>query len=176
MVRQDFEGKKLYKKAWYVIETKPREEHKVAQRLKLQKIQVFLPSIEMESLVFGRSTCQIKPLFPNYLFANFIFPESGETIKWSSGVKKILCFDDVPIAVDEAVIVFLRDRLNKKGVFEYRKHFKPGEAVRITRGPLKDLEGVFIREISGRDRVQILLRMLEFSHKVELHSNCVGMV
>jgi transcription antitermination factor NusG len=51
-------------------------------------------------------------------------------------------------------------RLERIGYFDPGSKFRPGDRVRITCGPLKDLEAVFDRNLSKDGRVRILLEFL----------------
>ena len=161
---------------WFVIETKPNGEFQVSVRLNQLEIQSFIPMIQSETIVFGRILQQVKPLFPNYIFAKFDYDLMGSKVKWLSGIKQILSSGNGPIAVTEEIINAIKQRMGKKGVIEHQKRFRPRQPVRIAHGPLKDFDGVFLRDMPGRDRVQILLRVLEFSHKIEIHSGCLEAV
>ena len=54
-------------KHWYVVHTKPGNEHRVEANLSNQGIEVFLPLLETFQYSSGKMIQKIKPLFPNYL-------------------------------------------------------------------------------------------------------------
>jgi transcriptional antiterminator RfaH len=54
---------------WYVIRTKPGDEHHVEANLQKQSIEVFLPLVEAYRNNHGKMVRVTKPLFPCYIFA-----------------------------------------------------------------------------------------------------------
>ncbi|MDP3016772.1 MAG: transcription termination/antitermination NusG family protein, partial [Deltaproteobacteria bacterium] len=54
---------------WFVIQTKPGDEHRVETHLLNQKIEIFLPLLEIHQYSSGKMIQKIKPLFPSYIFA-----------------------------------------------------------------------------------------------------------
>ncbi len=164
------------KLAWYVIQTKVNQESTVAARLGLLGIETFVPLMESQVLYFGRLTMRVQPLFPRYIFAKFDYPQHVDRVSRTVGIKGIICFDQRPAAISEEVIHFLKSRMNSKGIFSVRKKFQKNQTVRIKNGPFKDLTGVFIKELSGSDRVLILLKAIGFQSKVELHSALLEVV
>jgi transcription antitermination factor NusG len=61
--------------------------------------------------------------------------------------------------VDGAVEI-IRSRMDDQGRVKVGLELKPGEAVRIRSGPLKDLIGIFDNKVSPRGRVRILLQLV----------------
>jgi len=77
-------------RSWYVIHTKPSNEHRVETNLSNQEIEVFLPLLETFQYISGKIIPKIKPLFPNYLFAKLDIDVHYYKVKWTRGVSKIL--------------------------------------------------------------------------------------
>jgi hypothetical protein len=49
----------------------------------------------------------------------------------------------------------------------------PGEPVIVNRGPFYGLEGVFVEELSGKERVTILLQTIEWQARVQVDKTAV---
>jgi len=78
-------------------------------------------------------------------------------------VQGLVMFGGVPAAVPETLIAGLRERLQQieaAGGLGRRPSFKPGERVRIVAGPLAGYEAIFDAQLSGEERVQVLLAFL----------------
>ena len=161
---------------WYVIQTRPREEEAVEERLKRKGIRTFLPRVETEQVLFGRVIRKVGPLFSGYLFAKWDLEQEIDRVRWEYGLKRIVSFNDEPARVREEVIRVIRFQANRAGIVRFRKKFRPSQAVRIIHGPMRDLEGIFIKEVSGGDRVQILLKALRFCSRIELHRSMLEQI
>ncbi len=145
---------------WYVIQTKPGNEHRVEAHLSNQDIAVFLPMLETLHYLNGKTTSKIKPLFPSYLFASLDICAAYYKIKWTRGVKKILGIGSEPTPVSEKVILTLRQRMGEKNVVRLDDGLEKGSVVQFTSGPFKDLMGVFDKKMSDGGRVRVLLSLI----------------
>ena len=89
---------------WFVIQTKPRDEHRVKTHLLNQEIETFLPLFGTHQYRNGKMVRTIKPLFPNYLFSRLDLTLQYYKGKWTRGVSKILGTGDGPVPISEIVI------------------------------------------------------------------------
>lgn len=143
---------------WWVVFTQPHKEEVVQGLLASMGLETFLPMIRPAHIRADRRPW--KPLFPRYLFVRAILqlvPRSR--LEWLPGVTALVSFGGEPARVPNSVIDYLRQRvalLNQHGY----GYIAPGERVRITSGPLKDLEAIFERPISDAGRVRILVNIL----------------
>ena len=156
-------------KSWYVIQTKPKKEEHAARFLEQGSIEVFFPRMEGISIVYGKSRKVIKSLFPNYIFARFDPFESYQLIQWSRGVSRVVGFENGPAPIDYKVIEIIKRRVDKRCVVKKALHLKARDPVRVRSGPFKDLAGMFERWVSDEGRVRVLLDLLNYTAKVELH-------
>ena len=145
---------------WYVIQTKPADEHRVDAHLSNQGITVFLPMLETFHHVNGKMIPKIKPLFPSYLFARLDICAAYYMVKWTRGVNKILGMGSEPTPVSEKVIRTLRQRMGENDVVRLDDGLEEGSVVQFTSGPFKDLMGVFDKKMSDGGRVRILLSLI----------------
>jgi transcription antitermination factor NusG len=107
-------------------------------------------------------------MFPCYLFVQAAMPADFYRISYTPGVHSIVCFSDAePAPVDASVLAFLRSREGPDGVI--RTHgFEPGGRVRVVGGPLRGLDAVVERRLNARQRVRVLLEMLQRQTRVDL--------
>ena len=147
-------------KHWYVLHSKPNAEYQVAGALQGRGIQTYLPEIGTYK---ARPGCKGRPFFPCYLFARVDFREIGVSqLRWIPGLHRIVAFDDHPMPVSDEAIDLIRDRLeglNARGGRPIHP-FRPGDAVRITQGPLQGMLAVFEKPTTPAERVQVLLAFL----------------
>jgi len=153
---------------WFVIQTKPGDEHRVETHLLNQKIEIFLPLLETHQYQNGKIVRRIKPLFPNYLFAKLDLEQHYYKVKWTRGVSKILGIGNGPIPVSEKVIHTIREKIGKDNLIKLEEEWKEGDVVQITSGPFKELKGIFQKKMSDNGRVRILLNLIGVDIPVQI--------
>jgi transcriptional antiterminator RfaH len=153
---------------WFVIQTKPGDEHRVNTHLLNQEIETFLPLFESHQYYSGKIVQKIKPLFPNYLFARLDMGFHYYKVKWTRGVSKILGNGDGPIPISEKVVLKIRERVGKDNFIKLEEEWKEGDMVQITTGPFKELMGVFQKKMSEKGRVRILLNLIGVDVPVQI--------
>ncbi len=145
---------------WYVIQTKPGNEHRVEMNLMNQEIETFLPLVETYQWKCGKIVETIRPFFPNYLFSRLDLRLHYYKVKWTRGVSKILAAGNEPAPISEKVIRSIKEKIIKGNVVRLEDELKEGERVQITSGPFKDLTGIFQKKMSDSGRVRILLSLI----------------
>ena len=160
---------------WHVIQSKPHQGDRVAAQLvELLGIEVYNPKVEVRTVRGTRKVAQVRPLFPNYLFAKLDLPAEWKTITFTRGVARVLGGWEDPRPVDEAVIVAIREQERRKDRLISYYRFQKREPVVVRSGPLKDIHGIFDRYVDEGGRVRILLSLIGFAAAVELESEQVS--
>jgi transcriptional antiterminator RfaH len=144
---------------WFVVRSKPRREDYAQGQLARRGVETFLPRI----LELGRGGTGpiVGPLFPGYLFARLDLSCQFTRVIWAPGVRGLVAFGDVPCPVNPQVIDFLQERCGAEGIVHALPTFQQGDLVRITSGPFSGLVGVVSGRVGGRDRVQVLMEILQ---------------
>ena len=158
---------------WYVIRTKPHNEEVAQSYLNNHGITTFLPWMESLKNISDKI---VKPLFPGYLFAQFDLKESYPLVKWGKGVNRILGYGRYPTSLDDTVISIIKSRTDEKNIVRKAYHLNKNDTIRIRSGPLKDLLGIFDRWLSDSGRVRVLLNLIGYQPKLELHYSQVERV
>jgi transcription elongation factor/antiterminator RfaH len=153
---------------WYVVQTKPANEHRVEMNLLNQEIEVFLPLLETFQYSRAKVIQKIKPLFSNYLFAKLDIDAHYYKVKWTRGVNKILGSGVEPVPISEKVIQAIRERTGKGNLVKLEEEWREGDPVRINSGPFKELIGIFQKKMSGNGRVRILLNLIGVDVPVQI--------
>ena len=153
---------------WFVIQTKPGDEHRVETHLVNQNIETLLPLFEMHQYSNGKMIQKIKPLFPNYIFARLDLKVHYYKVKWTRGVSKILGNGDGPVPIYEKVIESIKERVGKDNLVKLEEELTEGDVVQITSGPFKELRGIFQKKMSDNGRVMILLNLIGVDIPVQI--------
>ena len=159
-IDQRNEKDEIASRSWYVVHTKPCNEHRVETNLSNQEIETFLPLLETFQYTNGKIFPNIKPLFPNYLFAKFDIDVHYYKVKWTRGVNKILGVGSEPIPISEKVIQAIRERMGENNLVKLEDGLERGNLIQFTSGPFKDLMGVFDKKMSDGKRVRVLLGLI----------------
>lgn len=162
-------------RSWFVCQSNPREEPRARHYLQEKGFEVYLPMMEAERLTRAGAIKYLKPLFPSYLFVRFYAPEESTYVRWTRGVRKILPESDEPVALEDSVVDSVRALAQKDGIIRKRPLSK-SDRVRILRGPFKDLIGIFEEWASDEGRVRILLEIVNYQARLELHHSFVARV
>jgi transcriptional antiterminator RfaH len=158
----------MTQRQWYVVYTKPGDEHRVEKNLTNQEIETFLPLLESYQYFQGRLLQKIKPLFPNYLFAKLDIDLHYYKVKWTRGVNKILGIGSEPLPISEKVIHTIKSRMGENNLVKLDDGLREGNIVQFTSGPFKDLMGVFDKKMSDGKRVRVLLSLIGVDVPVQI--------
>ena len=162
-------------KNWFVIQTKPRQEHRALFFLGNKGVEVYLPKMEVMSFHAGRGCTVRRPLFPGYLFARFEADSDTDTVRWTQGVMRVLLHSSRPVPLGDDVVQNIRSMEERDGLIR-RRELQRYNRVRITRGPFKDVLGIFDCWLSDRDRVKILIDLVSYQAAMELHPSLIERV
>ncbi len=114
----------------------------------------------------------IRPLFPRYVFARF-GANLISKVRYTRGVHSIVDFGDGPVMVADEVIESIRSRILADGFVKLGEEFKSGDKVFIKSGPLKNLEGVFDKDLKASKRVMILLTSVNYDGRLIVERDVV---
>ncbi len=159
-------------KKWYVIQTKVREEDRATFFLRQVGIEIYFPKMEVCTMTGTKATMARKPLFPNYIFAHFDAQKDLFSVSWAKGVQKVLPESPTPVPLDEEIMESIKSLAGKDNVVR-KRNFKKNERVRVIRGPMKDVMGIFENWASDRGRVRILLDLFNYQARLELHHSLI---
>ena len=151
---------------WYVVYSKPHKEEQAQFHLRMKKLDVFFPRLDLVRVAEKRK--RIIPLFPNYLFVRIHLPTEFHYVSWSPGVKRIVSFGDRPLPLDERVVDFLRQQTDPEGVIQACSQLRPGQEVEIRGGPFDGLIAIIQDPPDDKGRVKILLKLLSRQITVKL--------
>ncbi len=154
---------------WYAIYTKPKREDSTVFYLNNAGIETLNPKIKTIKYVRKKYTDVIEQLFPSYIFAFFDSHKHTQMIKYTRGVNYIVGKES-PLIVPSEIIDAIREQMEGDIVKQDPEDLKKGDWVLIKEGPFKNFHGIFERNISGKERVMILLQALHCKLDIESRS------
>ncbi len=144
--------------AWYALYTKPHAERQVSQALQARGHETYLPMMPVWRA--RRRRMEDEPLFACYSFVHLDLDEIGiSEVAWLPGVRSVVSFGGEPTPMPEGIIEHIRRRVRQM-TGTPQNVMRPGDRVRITEGPFKDLEAVFEDHLTGFERAQVLVQVM----------------
>jgi transcriptional antiterminator RfaH len=153
---------------WYAIHTKPRQEENAALNLTRENVTVFNPRTRRARIGRGKIVRTAEPLFPGYIFADFLPEKQYNLVRYSRGVSSIVGGVDSIWQVSQEIIDLIRDRQDDEGYIKLVSSLKPGDRVEIHNGPFKGLTGIFSGQLRPAERVMILLQSIGMQARLEI--------
>jgi transcriptional antiterminator RfaH len=147
---------------WYVMQSKPRKEAFLRERLRTQRIEVYLPSIRVVPV--NPRARKEQPFFPGYLFVHVDLEKVPiSELGWISGSVGLVCYGGEPAYVGDALIREIQKQVEdiSDSADSYVDRFRPGDLVAINDGPFATYKAMFDCRLSGSDRVRVLLELLQ---------------
>ena len=147
---------------WCATQTHKNSEDLSVQHLLRQGFKVFLPK-HLKRRSHARKIDWVpRPLFPGYLFVE-IDPDNlpWRKIRSTIGIIDVIHFGTKPAAVPDKVIREIQARQDQNGLVKtyFGNTFQSGQAVRVLRGALGDLDAMF-ESTNDQNRVTVLLSLL----------------
>lgn len=144
---------------WYIVMAKTRQEHSSTSFLSRAGIETFYPEVNECLNVRGRRRFRRSGLFPGYFFARFDYERECRIVSYSRGVRKIVAFGHIPAEVDPSLLSEIRECIRKQDVVQVPS-FKPGDVLRINKGPFAGIRAVFESAMPRKKRAIVLLHVL----------------
>jgi transcriptional antiterminator RfaH len=147
--------------AWYCARTQPKHEQIAARSLRSRfGLDVFNPRLKMERSTRRGVVRVIEPLFPCYVFVRCDLSERIDQIRHTNGISSLVRFGvRIPTVPDE-VVEELRQCFETEEPMEVEDRLTPGSSVTLVEGPFLGTQGVIVRVLPAKRRVQILLDFL----------------
>ena len=160
---------------WVAVRTKPHQERFAESYIGQLGVECFLPRLQERKIIRRVHKTCVDPLFPGYLFARIDPLEHYRMVKYAKGVRTVVEFGSSPAFVDDQIIDSIRSRMVNGRISLPNEPTQFGQVVRIVRGPLEGVEAIFERNVSGSQRVVLLLRAIAYQARLvvprELVSN-----
>ena len=161
---------------WFLVYTKAKEEEIAQKNCANQGFETFLPMIAYEKISQPKSF-SLKPMFPRYLFITInVEKDNWHLIKSTRGVSHLVLFGNKFAAVPNAVIEFIKTRVNNHSIVKHnvtRQLFQKGDKLVINKGVFQGKEAKFL-SMTGKERVRILLKLMNELIIAEIPEHDIG--
>jgi transcription antitermination factor NusG len=151
---------------WNAVYTRHQHEKSVAGSLAENGFEVFLPAYNTIRQWTDRKIQLSVPLFRCYVFVRSSF-ERRLPILTTPGVHFIVMFAGRPAVIPDLEMDAIRKAVESKLPVEPHPFLQCGDWVRVTSGPLTDVEGILVRK-KGSYRLILSAELLGKSIAVEI--------
>jgi transcription elongation factor/antiterminator RfaH len=160
---------------WYALWTHSHCEPLVRDQLTAKGFDAFLPMVHTWSLHARARRLVRVPLFPGYLFVRHAIDKSSYVeIMKTRGVVRVLGERwDRPAIIPDAEIESIQRALDTDVPVLPHAYLQEGQRVRITAGPLADVEGILVHSKPNKGLVVLSVNLLQRSVAVEVDCTTV---
>ncbi|OQY32074.1 MAG: hypothetical protein B6I38_05015 [Anaerolineaceae bacterium 4572_5.1] len=154
---------------WYVLRSKPREEEVLWDYVSSKKVECFYPRIRANPV--NPRARKVKPYFPGYMFIKADLAETGHSeFRWMPHSLGLVHFGDEPASVPDNLISGIKRTVAKitEAGGEKFLDLQSGDDVYIEDGPFAGYRAIFDAQVSGRERVRVLLQALNNQREMPL--------
>lgn len=143
---------------WYAIRTRSRHEKIVAEHLRSQGMESFLPVVKRSHKWTDRTKEVELPVFAGYIFVRMVFSSAERLgVLQTHGVVGFVGMKNVALPIPDGQIQDVRTLLASDVPFEERAFLRGGRRARIRGGSLDGIEGI----LSAHDQSQSLVVSLD---------------
>jgi transcription antitermination factor NusG len=157
---------KLLPREWWAVYTRHQHEKTVAESFSRSDLEVFLPLYSIARQWKDRVRHLSLPLFPGYVFLRGEYERRVQILS-TPGVHCIVTIANRPATIPEVEVEAIRRAVESPLEIEPHPFLRRGNWVRITSGPLADIEGILIRR-KGSCRLILSAELLQKSIAIEV--------
>lgn len=160
---------------WYVLWTCSHSEQLVYDQLAAKGFHLFLPKIDVWSRRGGLRHLIRAPMFPGYLFLHHVMDKASYIkVREARGLVRILGGGSDQLAVvPHKEIEAIQNVVEAQLPALPHPYLREGQRVRITRGPLADVEGILVRLKPNKGLLVLSIDLLQRSVAVEVDCTLV---
>jgi transcriptional antiterminator RfaH len=149
---------------WYVLRSKANKEMILWRELSARALECFFPQLNVRPA--NPRSRKVLPYFPGYLFVRTDIEELGTSMfQWMPFSSGLVSFAGVPATVPDNLVQAIRrhvEQVNAAGSAEAQlAGLRQGDVVLIQGGPFEGHEAIFDTRLPGRERVRVLLKLLQ---------------
>lgn len=148
---------------WYCVHTRPRKEAQVEGYChNVLGLETYYPRLRRPRVIRRVRRIMTGPLFPRYLFCRFDPAAFYRLVRYAPEAVDVVHVGPTPAVVSTALIDEMKQWAGEGfDILTLDPPLHVGDRVEITDGPMRGLTAVILRTSDDRDRVAILLSILE---------------
>ena len=150
---------------WFLLQCKPLQQARAELNLQQQGFTFYAPEHTVQRLRRGRVDVGTEALFPGYVFIQLDSQSNWRALRATKGVSRVVGFGDRPLAVPDALIAALQQRLQSPAAPVAL--YKAGARVLITEGCFKHIEAI-VQAVTPQQRIVVLLNILNTQQAVQM--------
>jgi len=161
---------------WHALWTRSHCEQLVHDQLAAKGFDLFLPTIDQWSRRGGLRHLIRTPMFPGYVFLHGAMDKATylEVVKARALVRILGERWDRLATIPDGEIAAIRRIVDARVPALAYAYLREGQRVRITRGPMTDVEGILVRTKPNRGLLVVSVDLLRRS--VAVHVDCTWVV
>src|SRR5450432_618401 len=147
--------------SWFCVQTHPKHEHIAARCLpKASGIEVFNPQMRIPRATRRGRVWFTESAFPGYIFVQFNLQAHLDTVRFSSGVTKVVQFNKTYPRIPDFRVVELRAIFGASNLLVLNPQISVGDTVKTISGAFHDLVAVVQSVQPAKQRIRALLEFL----------------
>lgn len=161
---------------WFVLWTHSHYEQLVVDQLSARGFELFLPRIDVWSRRAGARHLIRVPMFPGYVFLHDELTKVRYTeVRRARGLVTVLGTDaEGPAPVTDAEVGAIQRIVSGRVPVVMHPYLTAGQRVRITSGPMTDVEGILVRTKPNKGLVVLSVDLLRRSVAVEVDCTIIA--
>lgn len=146
---------------WYALRCQIKREHIAVAHIRSQvpDMQAYCPRISYVKTTSSGKRRFKEALFPAYLFVHGDISQHYRHLMAINGITGLVSYGDEVPRIPAAFIGDIQAQLGEE-VDVPEEEFQPGMEVRLTEGPFINLQAIVTGELSGQERVKLLVEFL----------------
>jgi transcription antitermination factor NusG len=156
---------------WYALTVKHQHERTIEIALTGKGFEAFSPMYRARRQWSDRTKEIERPLFAGYVFCRFPLEAKGLVLN-TPAVSRVVQFGGTLAALPDAEIEAIRAIVASQLPVRPWPHLKPGDRVRIERGPLRGMVGVLLKEKCALELI-VSVELLQRSVAVQIDATGV---
>jgi transcriptional antiterminator RfaH len=149
---------------WYLLQCKPLQQARAELNLQ-QGFTFYAPAHTVQRLRRGRVDVGTEALFPGYVFIKLHSQSNWRALTATKGVSRVVGFGERPLAVPDALIAGLQQRLQAPAAPVAL--YKAGDRVLMIDGCFKYIEAI-VQAVTPQQRIVVLLNILNTQQAVQM--------
>jgi transcriptional antiterminator RfaH len=148
---------------WYCVHTRPKkEEHVVDYCRNMLGLETYYPRLRQYKTIRRVRRQVASPLFPRYFFCRFDAAASYRQVRYAPESLDVVHSGARPAVVSQGLIDEIKMWAGQGSeILTLEPSLRTGDRVEIIDGPMRGLPAVILRATDDRERVAILLSILE---------------